>query len=159
VILAFLVFAALFLAIPTAMVNASAPTVNVTGGGWFMSQTDPAHECHFGVQVKEKDGVWTGTGSFMDKDYDLKAILTVEGINDLKYNMEHVLIFVNVTGTARVYIDNKFVCNSDFWMVLRVRGTRFWICLNGILPDPSDPSTPYIASSPFDAVNGQIVIH
>ena len=77
---------------------AAAPTHNVTGGGWFICAEGTAigHECHFGVQIKEKDGVWTGTGSFMDKDYRHKAILTINSGN------EPTPIWYGVGGIPRV---------------------------------------------------------
>ena len=134
---------------------AAAPTHNVTGGGWFICAEGTAigHECHFGVQIKEKDGVWTGTGSFMDKDSRLKAILTITsgttpGENDPTRYMVH--------GIARVYIDNKFIGEYPCQVILRTEPQRFRIWLFGGLG--------YEASAPFrvvedDAIHGEIVIH
>jgi hypothetical protein len=145
-------FSALFALMLVAPALAAAPTHNVTGGGWFISveTENPSsvigHECHFGVQVKEKDGVWTGTGSFMDKDSRIKAILTITSgaqTDPTRYE---------VYGKARVYLDNKFTDEVDFTMVLRIDPQRFRIWWNGY-----EASAAY--SDEPDAIHDNIVFH
>ena len=148
-------FSALFALMLVAPALAAAPTHNVTGGGWFISAESEGpnsvigHECHFGIQVKAKDGVWTGTGSFMDKDYRLKAILTI----DSRYEPDASNRY-QVYGIARVYIDNKFIGEYPCQVVLRTEPQRFRIWLDDLGYEASA-----VWSDEDLAIHGEIVIH
>jgi len=68
--------------------------------------------------------VWTGHGTFMDKDFRLKAILTVTGGEPIEIDGEgeNPPTVVDgaylVDGTARLYVDNKLHGDVAFMMVL-----------------------------------------
>ena len=102
---------------------AAKETTKVTGGGWYIADgkncSRPSitgqenNHCSFGFQAREKGGNWSGRGSFMDRDYRLKAILTVEDMEILRD-----LDCIRLYGTARVYVDNKFVDECPFFFGL-----------------------------------------
>ena len=120
-------FSVLFALMSVAPALAAAPTSNITAGGWFIcavgTESALGHECHFGVQAKCKDGVWTGTGSFMDKDYRLKAIIRIDDVNwDLNNYKE-------VVGWAKVYVDNKLFVECPCQLVLTTNPKNFRIWL------------------------------
>jgi hypothetical protein len=132
------------------------PNVKVTGGGWF---TDPdytqGHNCSFGIEAMRVDDVWTGHGSYMDKEYRIKAILTVEtGLTDTAPDGNPR---IKVQGTARVYIDNIFWGETTF---------RINLVDAQVTPGTSDKLA-IIIESPFYVVwsgpdgldGGEIVIH
>lgn len=101
--------------------TAAKPMEKVTAGGWFISKNQPfvnydliGNECHFGVVgMMDVNGDWRGHGSFMDKDESIKAILTVE---DGAVKPDGALFILY--GTARVYVDHKYIGDFDFKMLL-----------------------------------------
>ena len=80
-------------------------TTKVTGGGWFISEDDTTLEnhCSFGFQAQLKKDRWSGRGSFTDRNYPLKAILTItDAIVPTSTGDGHVLF----SGTATVYVND-----------------------------------------------------
>ena len=106
----------LTMVVPSVVSAASPISEKVTGGAWFISDNlwnlpsgavCDGNEVHLGFVAMVKKGVVSGHGSVMDKDYRLKAILTVTG----KYSGSQANPSVwpyDYEGTARLYINNVY---------------------------------------------------
>lgn len=90
--------------------------VKVTGGGNFIADVTSrpdslqGHRCYFGVQADLATN--QGHGSFMDKDFRLKAILTAHNVTLVRST------HVKVEGVARLYRDNKKLGDASFELML-----------------------------------------
>lgn len=100
------VFAALaFFTVPAI---AAEPVNKVTFGGWAVTPDTATNRfdvlnapIHFGGVGMFAGGAWRGEGSFMDKDFRLKAHLNVEDGTLIQVDP-----FIRIGGYADVWIDN-----------------------------------------------------
>jgi hypothetical protein len=112
------------------------------------------NECHFGIVGIPVEGGWKGQGSFVDKDYRLKAHLTVED-GSSGTSIFDGSPYVILTGTARLSINNEKHCEVEFRVSLIDVPTgedRFFIRFFG--------HNVYSAWSGLEGLDGgEIVIH
>ena len=154
----------LFLAsmLSVAPVAAQEPEVIVTGGGWFIANHgEVGDKCSFGIVAMDKDGTWSGQGSWMDKDWvggKLKAILKVDAgayTPDYEWGGVGPAPLVIIYGDAKVFIDHKYVGTYDFlmWLWDTDIGDNGGLTIGGIGYMGVDVNPPDSLSG------GQIVIH
>jgi len=107
---------AVTMVVPSVVSGGSPITEKVTGGAWFVADNPwnlpsgkvcDGNHVHLGFEAMAKNGAVSGHGSVMDKDYRLKAILTVTA----KYSGSQANPAIwpyDYEGTARLYIDNVY---------------------------------------------------
>ncbi len=149
-------------------VFAAKPMYKVTGGGWYLSKAPYStvlnHHASFGVQAggpfaESSSPTWifdngvSGRGSFMDRDYRLKAILEVTGGAFQEGRDGPNTYWVRLTGTAKVYIENEYAGDMEFRLAFAraakgERTDRVWFEI---------PDLTYIAWG--DLKGGNVVFH
>ena len=143
-------------------------TTKVTGGGWYEGETgDPTagNHCSLGFQAKELKGdgaTWSGTGSFTDRDFRLKTILTITGMTKM-VPPGGGNNYIKLTGTAKVYHNNVCVGTSVLFELHVLDGevpASVWPDRAGFIiniPQPSAPPIAYLSRG--NLMGGQIKFH
>lgn len=84
----------------------------ITGGGHFTSDggTTVDHLVYLSMVGMEKDGAWSGQGSYRDTQLGLEAHLIV----DSGFRLDNEENYVCTEGLADVYVDDAYVMDSTF---------------------------------------------
>ena len=103
----------LALAATASLVWAGSPiTEKVTGGGHFLSDVAGTlgNESYLSMVAMDRDGCWSGSGSYRDKTLNLEAHLTVD--HGFRYGL--IENYVCAEGWAEVYVNDVSQTDSRF---------------------------------------------
>lgn len=146
-------------------------TEKVTGGAWFVSVNEfnlpsgavaDGHEVHIGFVAMEKDGVVSGQGAVTDKDYRLKAILTITAKYD-GVQADPAKWPYDYEGTAELY-DNEVYQGTQYFRLNLADGDDDGVVESigfvlGESPDNLDPNSGGWYFAWLDTWQGTIKVH